>query len=58
MPRITATTYSILALLDVRPWTPYEANQFIQFSAIRAVWPRTEARIYQEFKRIREMKFA
>ena len=52
MPKLTTTTHAILGLLQRRPWSAYELNKYMQRSAIRAVWPRTESRIYVEFKNL------
>jgi DNA-binding PadR family transcriptional regulator len=58
MARVTATSFTILGLLNKRPWSAYEATKYLQMSALRAVWPRTEGRIYQEFKNIVQNELA
>ena len=52
MAKLTTTSYAILGLLKRRPWTAYELTKYMQRSGIRAVWPRTESRIYVEFKNL------
>jgi DNA-binding PadR family transcriptional regulator len=50
--KLTTTTYAILGLLERRPWSAYELTKYMQLSAIQGVWPRTESRIYLEFKNL------
>ena len=52
MAKLTTTSYAILGLLKRRPWSAYELTKYMQHSGIRAVWPRTESRIYVEFKNL------
>ena len=52
MAKLTTTTYAILGLLARQPWSAYELTKYMQHSGIRAVWPRTESRIYLEFKNL------
>ncbi len=52
MARLTTTSYAILGLLARRDWSAYELTKYMQLSAVRAVWPRTESRIYLEFKNL------
>ena len=52
MAKLTATSYAILGLLERQPWSAYELTKYMQHSGIRAVWPRTESRIYVEFKNL------
>lgn len=49
--RATATTYALLGLLAVRPWTGYELTAQARRS-LHAVWPRSEANLYNEQKRL------
>lgn len=58
MAKLTTTSYTILGLLAYRPWSAYELTKHMQNSAIRAVWPRTESRIYLEFKNLLAHKLA
>lgn len=50
-PRATTTTYALLGLLAVRPWTGYELTAQARRS-LHAVWPRSEANLYTEQKRL------
>ncbi len=52
MAKLTTTSHAILGLLQRRTWSAYELNKYMQRSGIRAVWPRTESRIYVEFKNL------
>ena len=49
----TATSFALLGLLALQPWTAYElvaqANRSLHF-----YWPRSEAHLYAELKRIVE----
>ncbi len=58
MPKLTTTTHAILGLLQRRPWSAYELTKYMQRSGIRAVWPRTESRIYVEFKNLTALGLA
>lgn len=49
--RATATTYALLGLLAVRSWTGYELTAQARRS-LHAVWPRSEANLYNEQKRL------
>ncbi len=51
MQRLTPTSYAILGLLDIRPWSPYELTKLLGRS-VQYVMPRTEANRYQEPKRL------
>jgi len=45
--RLTTTTYAILGLLALKPWTTYElATQMGR--AMNRFWPRAQSRIYDE----------
>lgn len=49
--RLTATSYALLGLLAVRPWSTYELVQQVR-RGWADVWPRTERAIYQEPARL------
>ena len=52
MPReLTTTSYAILGLLAVKPWTTYELAQQMG-RAVGEFWPRAESKIYEEPKRL------
>ncbi|HZR14464.1 MAG TPA: PadR family transcriptional regulator [Acidimicrobiia bacterium] len=44
---MTTTTYAVLGLLCVRPWSAYELTQQMARS-MRFMWPRAESGIYRE----------
>lgn len=48
---LTTTSYAILGLLAVRPWTTYELAQQMG-RALGGFWPRAESKIYEEPKRL------
>jgi PadR family transcriptional regulator, regulatory protein AphA len=48
---LTVTSYAILGLLAIQPWTTYELAQQMNRS-LRNFWPRAESRIYEEPKRL------
>jgi DNA-binding PadR family transcriptional regulator len=48
---LTTTSYAILGLLALRPWTAYELAQQMQRS-LHQFWPRAERKIYDEPKRL------
>ncbi len=51
MAGLSTTSYAVLALLGVRPWTPYELAKQMRRS-LRDMWPRAESVIYEEPKRL------
>lgn len=50
-PRLTTTSYAILGLLALRPWTTYELAQQMR-RALGQFWPRAESKIYDEPKKL------
>lgn len=50
-PDLTATSYAILGLLAIKPWTTYELAQQMDRS-LKNFWPRAASRIYEEPKRL------
>lgn len=50
-PTSTTTRQALLGLLSLRPWTAYELTRQMR-RALRWVWPRSEANIYSEIKRL------
>jgi len=50
-PRLTTTSYAILSLLGLRPWSTYELTQQMSRSLGR-IWPRAESKIYEEPKKL------
>lgn len=56
-PRPTTTSYALLGLLAVRPWTGYELTAQARRS-LHVVWPRSEANLYAEQKRLVRLGWA
>jgi DNA-binding PadR family transcriptional regulator len=57
MPELTTTSYAILGLLDIKPWSAYELTQQAQRS-LRYVWSKSESHLYAEPKRLVQMGLA
>jgi PadR family transcriptional regulator AphA len=49
--KLTTTSYVILGLLALRPWSTYELARQMRRS-IRFYWPRAESNIYEEPKKL------
>jgi PadR family transcriptional regulator AphA len=47
MVRLSTTSYAILGLLAIRPWSTYELTKQMGRS-LHFVWPRAESNLYQE----------
>jgi DNA-binding PadR family transcriptional regulator len=56
-PRITTSSYAVLALLDLKPWTGYELTHQAQRS-LRYAWPKSERLLYSEPKKLVELGYA
>ena len=50
-PALTTTSYSILGLLAVKPWTTHELVQQVDRS-LRRMWPRAQSKLYEEPKKL------
>jgi DNA-binding PadR family transcriptional regulator len=48
---LTTTSYAILGLLAVKPWTTYELAQQMD-RALGWFWPRAESKLYEEPKKL------
>jgi len=48
---VSPTSFALVGLLSIRSWTAYELTQQMN-RALRWAWPRTEANIYNEVKRL------
>jgi PadR family transcriptional regulator, regulatory protein AphA len=48
---LTTTSYAILGLLAIKPWTTYELTQQMD-RAIGHFWPRTRSKLYEEPKKL------
>lgn len=57
MRKPTTTTYALLGLLAVRPWTGYELTRQARRS-VRYAWPSSEAHLYREQKRLVQLGWA
>lgn len=56
-PSLTTTSYAILGLLAVRPWSTYELAQQMRL-ALGQFWPRAESKLYEEPKKLVTHGFA
>ena len=56
-PRPTTSTYALLGLLAIRPWSAYELAQQATRS-LRYAHPRTESHLYEEAKRLLRLGWA
>lgn len=56
-PRLTTTSYALLGLLAIRPWTAYELTQQMRRS-LHYVWPKSESLLYTEPKKLVDAGFA
>ena len=48
---MTTTSYAILGLLAVKPWTTHELVQQVDRS-MRRLWPRAQSKLYEEPKKL------
>src|SRR3989440_1164812 len=48
---LTTTSYAILGLLAIKPWTTYELTQQMDRSLGR-FWPRAQSKLYEEPKKL------
>ena len=56
LPELTTTSYAILGLLTIKPWSTYELAK--QMRRDRFVWPRAESNLYAEPKKLIAHGFA
>jgi len=49
-PRLTTTSFALLGLLRLQPFSAYELTGYMRRSALSVLWPRTEASLYREPK--------
>ncbi len=54
---MSTSSYAVLALLDLQPWTGYELTHQAQRS-LRYAWPRSERLLYTEPKKLVELGYA
>ena len=50
--RLTTTSYCLLGVLRLQPASAYELTKYLKRSALAELWPRTEAAIYRETRRL------
>lgn len=50
-PKLTTSSFAILGLLALRPWTTYELAKQMAVS-LRNFWPRAESKLYEEPKKL------
>src|SRR5829696_7500890 len=50
-PSMTTTSYAILGLLAIRPWTTHELVRQVDRS-LRRLWPRAQSKLYEEPKKL------
>ena len=55
--RMSTTTYAVLGLLCIRPWSAYELTQQMSRS-LRFIWPRAESGIYREPQKLVRLGYA
>lgn len=55
--RLTTTSYAILGLLAVRPWSTYELTRQMEWSYGR-FWPRARSKLYEEPKKLEALGLA
>ena len=53
----TTTSFALLGLLGIKPWTAYEIVAQIK-RGVHFFWPRSEAHLYAELKRLVERGYA
>ena len=51
MDELTTTSYAVLGLLAVRPWSTYELAKQMEVS-LHNFWPRAERKLYEEPKKL------
>lgn len=54
---MTTSSYAVLALLDLKPWSAYELTQQAQRS-LRYAWPKSERLLYSEPKKLVQRGYA
>jgi PadR family transcriptional regulator, regulatory protein AphA len=50
-PSLTTTSYAVLGLLAIKPWSSYELTQQMDRSLGR-IWPRAASKLYEEPKKL------
>jgi DNA-binding PadR family transcriptional regulator len=57
MAQLSTTSYAILGLLNIKPWSAYELTQQAQRS-LRYAWPKSESHLYAEPKKLVRLGYA
>jgi DNA-binding PadR family transcriptional regulator len=57
-PKLTTTSYALLGLLNLQPFSAYELTKYMKRSALAQLWPRTETSLYKEPKVLEAHGFA
>lgn len=57
MAELSTTSYAILGLLNIKPWSAYELTQQAQRS-LRYAWPKSESHLYAEPKKLVRLGYA
>ena len=50
--KLTPTSYALLGLLRLQPWSAYQLTTYMQSTALNVIWPRANAGIYNEPKKL------
>lgn len=50
-PSLTTTSYAVLGLLAIQPWTGHELVRQVDRS-LRRIWPRAQSKLYEEPKKL------
>jgi DNA-binding PadR family transcriptional regulator len=56
-PRLTSTSFAILGLLAVQPWSSYELTRQMD-RGLGRIWPRAQSKLYEEPKKLVEQGLA
>ena len=54
---LTTTSYLLLGLLAIKPWTTYELAQQMD-RTVRRFWPRARSKVYEEPKKLAALGYA
>src|SRR6516225_11580209 len=54
---LTTTSYAVLGLLSIKPWSNYELTQQMDRSLGR-IWPRAVSKLYEEPKKLVDHGYA
>ena len=57
VPTLSTTSYAVLGLLAIKPWTTHELVQQVDRS-LRRLWPRAQSKLYEEPRKLVAHGFA